>query len=171
MKEIKTSELMCNPFDIVGKDWMLINAKTKDEFNSMTANWGGFGHLWNKDVAFIFIRPQRYTKRLADDNDVKLSLSFFDGKYKKELAYLGSVSTYEDKDKMNKCGLNIIDIDGVKTFKEASLTIELKELYRQTIKEECFIDKDVDTSQYPEHDYHDVYVCEVLRVFKSEQDD
>lgn len=165
MKEIKLSDLSFNPFDMVGKDWMLINAKTDNEFNSMTASWGGFGHLWNKDVAFIFIRPQRYTKKLADDENVKLSLSFFNGQYKKELGYLGTISAYNDKDKIKKCGLNHIEVDGVDTYKEASLTFEIDKLYRQAIKEECFINKEVDASQYPKHDYHDVYVCEVKRAF------
>lgn len=165
MKEIKLTDLRFNPFELIGKEWMLINAKTDNEFNAMTANWGGFGHLWNREVAFIFIRPQRYTKRLADDENVKLSLSFFDEQYKKELSYLGSVSTYDDKDKMKNCDLNVIDLDGVITYKEASLTLEINKLYRQTLEERCFIDKNVDNSQYPKHDYHDVYVCEIKRAW------
>ena len=35
-----------------------------DKVNIITASWGGVGVLWNKRVADIFIRPQRYTKNL-----------------------------------------------------------------------------------------------------------
>ena len=50
-----------NLFETSSKEWMLVTAGTKDKFNTMTANWGGTGFLWNRPVAFIFIRPERYT--------------------------------------------------------------------------------------------------------------
>lgn len=40
---------------------MLVTAGNKDAFNTMTANWGGIGFLWNKPVVYVFIRPERYT--------------------------------------------------------------------------------------------------------------
>ena len=48
-----------NAFDLIGKEWMLVTAGNKEKFNTMTASWGGIGWLWNKPVAFIFIRPER----------------------------------------------------------------------------------------------------------------
>ena len=50
-------------WDLIGKQWMLVTAGPADEFNTMTASWGGIGWLWNKPVAFVFIRPERYTVR------------------------------------------------------------------------------------------------------------
>ena len=44
-----------NACRMIGKDWMLVCAGD----NAMTASWGGMGVLWNKPVAFVFIRPQR----------------------------------------------------------------------------------------------------------------
>ena len=38
--------------------------KKGDKVNIMTASWEGVGVLWNKRVADIFIKPQRYTKNL-----------------------------------------------------------------------------------------------------------
>ena len=32
-----------NLFETVGKEWMLITAGTPENFNMMTASWGGFG--------------------------------------------------------------------------------------------------------------------------------
>lgn len=33
-------------------------------FNVMTASWGCVGWLWNKPVAVIFVRPERFTHDL-----------------------------------------------------------------------------------------------------------
>ena len=61
MKEINVSELKDNMVEAIGKEWMLVTAGTADKFNTMTASWGGMGVLWGKTVAFVFIRPVRYT--------------------------------------------------------------------------------------------------------------
>ncbi len=167
MKEVKLEELELNPFTVIGKEWMLINTKTEDEVNTMTASWGGMGHLWNKNVVFLFIRPQRYTKKLMDEDNVKVSVSFFGSEHKKELGYLGTNSTYDVKDKIQKSGLHLIEEDGVVSFEEATLTLEVEKLYRQTLTEDCFLNKKVDEDAYPKHDYHDVYVCEIKRVFRK----
>lgn len=167
MKEIKIEDLKFNPFTKIGKEWMLINSDDGKTFNSMTANWGTMGFLWGKNVVTIFVRPQRYTKKLIDNKNSKVSLSFFDGAYKKEMALLGSQSAYDYPDKIKTSGLIPIEVDGVKTYKEASLTMELNILYRQTITENCFIDQSIIDKQYPEKDFHDMYVCEIKRIIKS----
>ena len=73
-KEIKPEELDKSPFQLIGKDWMLITAEKDNKINTMTASWGGFGVLWGKNVAFYFIRPQRYTKEFVDNSDTFLNI-------------------------------------------------------------------------------------------------
>ena len=73
-----------NAFDLIGKEWMLVTAGTEDKFNTMTASWGGVGILWNKPVAFLFIRPERYTHDFIEEND-RLTLSFYGEEYRKAL--------------------------------------------------------------------------------------
>ena len=41
--ETKAEDIGRNPFRLIGADWMLITAGTKDSFNTMTGAWGGFG--------------------------------------------------------------------------------------------------------------------------------
>lgn len=48
----------------------------------MTVSWGGLGELWGKDVAFIFIRPQRYTYEFIERENY-FTMSFFGGEQKK----------------------------------------------------------------------------------------
>ena len=74
MKQIKTEELTINPFQMIGKDWLLITAKKGDKVNTMTASWGGVGVMWGKPVAYLVIRDSRYTKEFVDAGD-RLSVS------------------------------------------------------------------------------------------------
>ena len=64
-----------NPFEAIGKKWMLISAKDGDKVNTMTASWGGMGVIWGEDVVYIFVRQSRYTKEFID-NSAYFSLSF-----------------------------------------------------------------------------------------------
>lgn len=140
---------------------MLVAATDKDgKTNSMTASWGGLGVLWGKKVAFVFIRPQRYTKKFVDDAE-NFSLSFFEESYKPMLGYMGKVSG-KNEDKIKKSGLTVQDKDGAPVFKEASLTLVCRKMYRQTLEEDCFVDKTNIGKWYPQKDYHDMYVAEIV---------
>lgn len=157
----KNDMLKESVFSLIGDRWMLVAATDKSgRTNAMTASWGGMGVLWGKKVAFVFIRPQRYTKRFVDEAD-KFTLSFFDDSYKNMLGYMGKVSG-KDEDKIAKSGLTVTDKDGAPVFKEASLTLVCRKMYRDTLKEENFIDKSNIEKWYPQKDYHDVYVAEIV---------
>jgi hypothetical protein len=39
-REIKATELNENVFDLIGHQWMLVTAGSKDKYNTMTASWG-----------------------------------------------------------------------------------------------------------------------------------
>ena len=151
-----------NVFNLIGEKWMLVAAADKQgKSNAMTASWGGMGILWGKKVAFVFIRPQRYTRNFVDEAE-NFSLSFFGEEYRKMLSYMGRVSG-RDKDKIKNSGLTLKIVDGSPVFQEAEMTLICKKLYRQTIDDNCFIDKSIIQGCYPEKDYHDVYVAEIIK--------
>ncbi|WP_455794877.1 flavin reductase, partial [Clostridium butyricum] len=156
MKEIKHENFQENAFEMIGKDWLLITAEKDGKVNTMTASWGGVGVLWNKKVAYIFIRPQRYTKEFVDFSD-RLSVCVLPNSYRKELAYLGNVSG-KDEDKISNANLKVQKYEDVPYFDEARLTLICRKLYAQDLKEECFIEKDIIDKWYPEKDYHTMYV-------------
>ncbi len=163
MKEIDINDLKLNPFNKIGKEWMLITASDGEKTNTMTASWGGFGFLWNKNIAFIVLRPQRYTKEFVDKTN-EFSLSFFDESYKKTLSYLGSVSG-KNEDKISKSGLHLSFINNIPSFEEASMIINCKNLYKQNLLSECFIDTNIDEKNYPNKDYHTLYFAEIKNIF------
>lgn len=165
MKEIKHEDFQENAFEMIGKDWLLITAEKDGKVNTMTASWGGVGVLWNKKVAYIFIRPQRYTKEFIDFSD-RLSVCVLPNSYRKELAYLGNVSG-KDEDKISNENLKVQKYEDVPYFDEARLTLICRKLYAQDLKEECFIEKDIIDKWYPEKDYHTMYVVEIEKILSK----
>ena len=165
-KEIEPKDLNQSTFQLIGHDWMLITAAKEDKINTMTASWGSFGIMWEKNVVSIVVRPQRFTKEFIDFSST-FSLTFFDKSYKKDLGYLGSVSG-RDEDKLSKTNLTATYIDNTPSFEEAKLTIICSKLYSQELKPECFIDTSLHKQFYPEKDYHTLYIAEVKKVLIKE---
>jgi len=154
-----------NPVKIIGHDWMLVTAGSlNDGFNMMTASWGGLGWLWEKPVAFIFVRPQRYTFEFTEKEDY-FTLTFFESDYKKILGHMGSVSG-RDFDKINNSGLTAVSTDNNSVaFKEARIVIECKKIFSTVLKEEDFDNRDIMQSMYPRRDFHTMYVGEIVNVW------
>ena len=90
-KEISAKELKENPFKLIGDDWGLVTVDTKEKVNMMTVSWGGVGIMWNKPVAFTFIRPQRYTFGMLESEDM-FSLCFLPESYRSVLKLCGTKS-------------------------------------------------------------------------------
>lgn len=161
--EISPKELNENSFKLIGKDWMLITAQNSHgDTNAMTASWGGLGVMWAKDVAYIVVRPQRYTKEFIDETN-KFSLSFFTEEYRDKLKYFGTVSG-RDEDKIVTSGLTLNYEDTTPYFNEANLSIFCKTLYKQEMKKECFIDEKLINLWYPNSDYHMLYIAEIEKI-------
>ena len=57
-RKTELSELAVNPFDAIGKGWMLLTGgNIIDGWNTLTASWGQVGVLWNTNVLTAYIRP------------------------------------------------------------------------------------------------------------------
>ena len=137
---------------------LLTAVKPNGEINTMTVSWGGVGILWGKQVAFIFVRPQRYTFSFTE-GECKMSLSFFDGSKKDILTFCGTKSG-RDIDKITECGLKYTLENGYPVFEEAIYTLKLSKIYSDTIKKDCFIDTD-SLKWYKINDFHTMYICEI----------
>jgi flavin reductase (DIM6/NTAB) family NADH-FMN oxidoreductase RutF len=162
LNEIAIGKLQMNPFDKISKEWMLITAEKEGKINTMTASWGGLGFLWNKNVAFIVVRPHRYTKEFLDAS-LTLSLSFYDDSYKKTLGYLGTVSG-RDEEKIAKSGLTVVYGEEAPFFEEANLVLICKKLLAQPFNGDCFIDDSIIPNMYPNNDFHTMYIAEITKV-------
>ncbi len=164
-KQITPFEMEGNVFKEFGKDWCLITAEKDGKVNTMTAAWGGYGVMWNKNVAHVVIRPQRYTKEFVDYAD-SFSLTFFDESFKKKLAYLGTASG-RDEDKIAKCDLHTVFDENIPYFEESNLVVFCKKLYASEIVEEGFIEKNIIDECYPDKDFHVLYFAEITKILKK----
>jgi flavin reductase (DIM6/NTAB) family NADH-FMN oxidoreductase RutF len=171
MKQIEPSEFKENIFETIGKEWMLITGGTKECFNMMTASWGGIGWLWNKPVAFIFIRPERYTYEFLKKNR-KLSLSFLgkEEEARKIYTLCGSKSG-RDLDKVKESGLKPVftETDGI-TYEQARMTLECQQLYEGEMRESDFLDPEILKNWYGEKkgNLHKVIVAEIEHIWINE---
>lgn len=167
MKKIDPKELEPNAIRLIGEEWMLVTAGTPDNFNTMTASWGALGELWFKPVAFVFIRPQRYTYGFVEQNDM-LTLSFFGEKYRDALKFCGSHSG-RDTDKIAETGLTPYATEaGNVAFREASIVLECRKLYKADMKAASFLDKAIIDRAYPGGDFHTTYVVEIVNAWVNE---
>lgn len=159
-KEISPYELD-NALKLIGKDWMLITARDGEKVNAMTASWGCLGVLWNRPIAVCFIRPQRHTFGLAEEQD-RLSLAFF-GQNRRDALSLCGTKSGRDCDKISEAGFTTSDADGVPVINEAQILVIGRKLYADYIKEDCFIDNKM-LDFYKEKDFHKAYVLEIEKV-------
>lgn len=168
LKAIDMKELKFNPMTLIGKEWMLVSAGNEKTFNTMTAQWGHLGAIWNGDMptSVIYLRPQRYTRTFVDKENY-YTLSFFDEAYKKDLMYLGTHSG-RDEDKLAKTSLTPVFSDESVYFKEAKMVFVCRKIYRDKLHEESFIDQDILKKNYPEHDFHYVYIGEIVKAYVNE---
>ena len=164
-EKIDPKALDQNVFSLIGDQWMLITAGTKDQCNTMTASWGGLGVLWGKPVATVYIRPQRYTLEFVE-NSGYFTLSFFGEAYRKALALCGSKSG-RDIDKVKECGFIVETADGAPYFAQADLVLVCRKAYWQDMDPTHFLDGEIDSKWYPEKDYHRIFIGEILEVLRK----
>jgi len=173
MRKIQPESITDNAFKMIGKDWLLISACTKEitpdgeiktgKVNTMTASWGGVGVLWNKDVATVYIRPSRYTKEIIDKTDT-FSISVLSEKFKNALNYCGTHSG-RDHDKLREAKLDVnYSGEGTPWIKQARLVFICRKLYVQEFDPNCFVDELLCKQNYKKDDFHTMYIGEITRV-------
>lgn len=168
MEKIDVTTLHDNVFTTIGKEWMLVAAGNKEKFNMMTASWGCLGWLWNRPVAIVYIRPERYTHEFIEANDT-MNLVFLGNseEARKAYAFCGAKSG-RDFDKAKEAHLTPVATEnGCVTFDEARLTLTCRKLYKTQIRPEEMLDKSIEQWYGAKGGLHDVYVVEILDAYKK----
>ena len=165
MERIEPNKLTENFFENISNEWMLITAGDKEKFNTMTASWGGIGYLWNKPVAFIFVRPERYTFEFLEKGDY-FTVSFL-GMENKDIHKICGKQSGRDIDKVKETGLvpHFTEMGNV-CFEQSRITLECKKLYSDQIKKEGFADPEYIDRWYNTHgNFHQMYVAEIVNAW------
>lgn len=163
--KINIAEQSFNPFEKIGKQWMLISAGNANSWNTMTASWGGVGIIWGKPSATCYIRHSRYTKEFVDNNEY-FTLTFLQDGHRDALNLLGSKSG-RDMDKMHDSGLTPIFVDGQPTFAEAELVLVCRQRCCTEIPPEDILQQETLDKWYGDKDYHAMYIGEIVAAYKG----
>lgn len=163
-KAIKPTEVK-NAVELFDKDWLVLAAGKEGDFNAMTISWGQMGELWNKRIITVYVRDSRYTKEFMDKYD-HFTVSAFPRTYRKAMSYIGSHSG-RDGDKIAVAGVHPESTaKGNITFKEASLCIECKTIYKKRIDINDMAEEV--RKVYADGDIHTVYVGEIVNVMERQ---
>ncbi len=156
-------DFMKKAFRVYDKEWALVTAGTADNYNTMTISWGGLGTIWNKPVATVYVKPIRYTHRFLDENEY-FTVSFFDEKYREDLALLGTLSG-RDGDKVAKTALTPVTAGQSMTFEQATLTLLCKKIYRQDLITDTMPQEAID-KYYIDEEPHTMFIGEVVDIIE-----
>jgi len=160
MNSINPNKIGENLIDLISNQWMLITSGTKENWNTMTASWGGMGYIWEKPTSMCVLRPQRYTTEFMNKNDF-YTLTFFPETEKKKLQILGTKSG-RNINKMQDSGLTPIYSDNYVYFEEAKITLICKKLYYQDLEPQNFNDPKLAEKMYPQKDFHRMFFGEIV---------
>ena len=164
-KKISPCDIEENLIKMLSKGWTLITAKNGEKVNTMTASWGGFGEMWNKDVSAIVVRPSRHTFKFIENSDY-YTLSFLGDEYRDKLTFCGRNSG-RDVDKIKECGFTVKGDENIAYFDEAKYVFVCKKLYVSDVDKNSFVSGDFANEMYPDPDIHKMFLGEILYVLEK----
>ncbi len=101
------------------------------------------------------------------ENSDYFTVAFFDESWRGALKLCGSKSGRE-VDKVNECGFSLAyGVGDAPYFQEAKLVLVCKKVYFDDIEPNHFLDGEVDGKNYPNKDYHRMYIGEIMEVYQS----
>lgn len=164
-RKVNVNELCFSPVEAIGEDWGILTGVSDKGFNSMTVSWGSVGVLWSKPVVFAFVRPQRHTYGFMNDGEM-FSLAIMSKELHKRMTVFGRASG-RDVDKYTESGFTAVSEEGVVYPEEAELVFICKKIANGDIKPDWFIDESIDPDNYPNKDYHRMFIGEIVTVLKK----
>ncbi|MCI6642996.1 MAG: flavin reductase family protein [Alloprevotella sp.] len=172
MQKIDVNTLQENPFHLLGKEWSLVAAGNTEHFDMLTTSWGGLCVLWNKPVAVVFIRENRYTREFIEANKY-VTVSFYGtDRQSRHILNICGTRSGRDCDKAKELGLSPVATDnGAVTFKQARLTLEGRKVYCMPIEEANFLDRAIYEKWYndsPGGEKHYAYFLEITNAYVND---
>ncbi len=160
------------------KKGVLLTTKSGDVVNTMTISWGALAIEWGKPMFIVFVRENRFTKKLLEENPEFTININLDGSYKSVLGFSGTKSG-KDVNKIKELNLTLEDGDqvNVPAIKEFPLTLECKVIYKQK-QDITEITDDNKSRFYPQNvesdfygankDFHTMYFGEIVASYVVE---
>ncbi len=162
-KEVSFTDVKENAVDLLKNRWGLVTAGDEKGYNMMTVSWGAVGELWGKDMATVYIRPQRYTEIFLNSNDY-FTLSFYSADNKKRIHGVCGSKSGRDVNKTEECSLSPRFDEAAPYFEEAEIVLICKKMAKGKFDPKEFIDSEIAGSWYPEKDFHFIYYGAIEKV-------
>ena len=149
------------------KKGAFLTVKAGDNFNTMTIGWATFGFIWNKPIMMVAVRPTRHTFGIIEKSG-EFTVTIPAGNMGQEIAFCGSKSG-RNVDKFKMCNLEKMNAKTVASpvIKTAGRHYECRIVYKSAM-DPAHLDKDYDSSFYPQKDYHTLYFGEILACYETE---
>jgi flavin reductase (DIM6/NTAB) family NADH-FMN oxidoreductase RutF len=143
-----------------------LTVKAGKALNTMTIGWATFGVVWQKPIMMVAVRSSRHTFGIIEAAE-DFTVTVPSGDMGKETAFCGTKSG-RDVDKFKMCSLEITAGRLVVSpiIKTPGYHYECKIVYKSAMNP-AYLDKDYDTSLYPQKDYHTLYFGEILACYET----
>ncbi len=164
LKKIAPEAFSGNVFQRIGHQWALLAAGDAQASNAMTVSWGGLGVLWGKNMATVYVRPERYTDKFLKSGS-KFSLCFLPEQYRDALNKMGTLSG-RDGDKAAAAGLTPLLLEGVPAFAEAEAVLLCRKRYVQLLDGEQILAQPDLARFYQNSGMHQMYLGEILAAYE-----
>ena len=148
------------------KEGIFLTTKAGDKINTMVIGWGHVGRVWERPVFIAYIRNNRFTRELLDQNPAFTVNVPVNGFTKQSFTICGSKSG-RNMDKISEAGLTIIPSESISVpaLKEFPLTLECRVIYRQEEKVEM-LPEDIQRKFYSkESDPHIIYFGQIVDAY------
>ncbi len=143
-----------------------LTVKSGDTVNSMTISWGSIGHMWNKLVFIVLVKPSRYTYDLLEkENNFTVSVPF-GNKMSEALKICGTMSG-RDTDKEKLARLNYLPARVVDTpvVGNCNMHYECKIVYKHAEDPASILSQDIE--ELYDNDHHTIYFGEILACYEG----
>ena len=165
MKEIDIKDLckFVNPM-LTCEDPAVAIACDGNETNGLTIGWAGFGTLWRKCTATVYVHKDRYSKHIFD-NAQYYSVCYMKPCDKDAVKYFGTVSG-RNEDKMAGCGLTVMNDEAAPYFAESRVAVICRVMGKSDFNAQS-CDEGV-REWYARDGVHTQYYGEIIKVLVSE---
>jgi flavin reductase (DIM6/NTAB) family NADH-FMN oxidoreductase RutF len=163
--QVELSEVFTETMSKLDGDGILLVAGNPP--NPMTIGWGTIGHIWNKQIMTVMVRPVRHTFSMMES--VKdFSVCIMPDQYRHQLNICGTKSG-RDINKLQFCNLTIEKCTKVDSFfiSESTIHYECRIVHKHFL-DPATLDQVIDKKYYPKRDFHMVYYGEILGIFSKQ---
>jgi flavin reductase (DIM6/NTAB) family NADH-FMN oxidoreductase RutF len=147
------------------KKGALLTVKAGDALNTMTIGWAMFGVVWRKPIMMVAVRFTRHTFGIIEAAE-DFTVSVPKGDMDDAIALCGTKSG-RDLNKFKAAGLKTSTGTKVASpiIKVPGYHFECRIIYKSAM-DPAYLDKDYDTSVYPQKDYHTLYFGEIVACYE-----